>query len=80
LDSQNNIIISGDTNSTNFPTTPGVFQEIFAGGTKDGVLIKFSTNRVNRKQILANWLTPTDDQNGDSKVNSLDFAGLVTGN
>ncbi len=29
------------------------------------------------QQLLSNWLTSTLDQNGDGKVNSLDFANLV---
>jgi hypothetical protein len=32
---------------------------------------------VNFKQWLTSWLTPTDDQNGDGKVNSLDWGKLI---
>jgi hypothetical protein len=42
---------------------------------KDGLLE--STTPVSFQQLLSTWLTSTFDQNGDSKVNSLDFTQLI---
>lgn len=44
VDSSYNIIVCGGTNSTNFPTTPGVFQPTYGGGSADGFISKISYN------------------------------------
>ncbi len=41
LDSGGNIILSGDTNSSDFPVTPGVYQPAYRGGA-DAFLAKFA--------------------------------------
>jgi len=45
LDSAGNIIISGDTNSSDFPLTPGAYQSAYKGGV-DAFVAKFSTGGV----------------------------------
>jgi len=42
VDAQGNIYITGQTSSTNFPTTPGAVQRTFAGGLADAFVTKFS--------------------------------------
>jgi len=46
INSANNVYISGDTRSGNFPTTPGVFQPTHApdGGDADGFVLMFSAS------------------------------------
>lgn len=43
LDAAGNVYVIGDTNSTNFPTTPGAFQITLAGGF-DGYVTKLDAN------------------------------------
>lgn len=43
LDSNNNILLASCTQSNNFPTSNAV-QNTFAGGTQDGVILKFNPN------------------------------------
>ena len=38
-----NITVAGNTNSTNFPTTTGVFQTTYGGGAADAFVTKIST-------------------------------------
>ncbi len=42
LDSSGNAYITGDTNSADFPTTPGAFQTIFGFGAKDAFVTKLN--------------------------------------
>jgi gliding motility-associated-like protein len=44
LDAANNIYVAAQSQSGNFPTTPGVFQPTSAGGTQDGVVLKINPN------------------------------------
>ncbi len=46
IDNDNNIYVAAQTQSSDYPTTPGVFQPSF-GGSQDGVLIKTSGNLSN---------------------------------
>lgn len=41
-DAQGNVYVTGYTDSTNFPTSTGAFQSVFAGGSKDAFVMKFS--------------------------------------
>jgi gliding motility-associated-like protein len=43
-DSQNNIIITGYTDSTNFPVSSGAYQTVFAGGSGDAFVVKFNSS------------------------------------
>jgi hypothetical protein len=43
----------------------------------DQVPVPTSTVQPSFPQLLSTWLTSTFDQNGDNKVNSLDFASLI---
>lgn len=41
-DASSNVIISGRTNSTNFPVTSGAFQTSYGGGDEDAYIVKFN--------------------------------------
>ncbi len=43
----------------------------------DNLVAVLEAGPVTPQQLLQNWLMPTFDQNGDGKVNSLDFASLL---
>ena len=47
VDSDNNIVVCGGTVSTNFPTTPGVISNSFAGGAADGYVSILSSDLSN---------------------------------
>jgi hypothetical protein len=42
VDNAGNAYVTGPTESTNFPTTPGAFQKVFGGGFSDAFVSKFS--------------------------------------
>jgi len=42
VDASGNAYVAGDTNSTNFPTTPGVFQSVMGGGPDDAFVSKLN--------------------------------------
>jgi gliding motility-associated-like protein len=44
LDASDNAIVTGYTNSNNFPLTIGAFQSSYGGGANDGLLFKMSSN------------------------------------
>jgi ankyrin repeat protein len=64
-DNDGNIYIAGITDSENFPTTPGAFQEKYNGGTRDVFLSKFDSDL---KELLASTLLggSNDDKMGRS--------------
>jgi hypothetical protein len=71
--------VAGQTRG-GWPTTNNAYQISFGGGNGDNVIAKFSLatpSIKNWKQMLVNWLTPTNDQNDDGKVNSLDWGKLI---
>ena len=43
VDSDNNVVITGRTTSENNISTPGAFQETYAGGTFDAYIVKFDS-------------------------------------
>jgi len=64
-DNDGNIYIAGITDSEDFPTTPGVFQEKYNGGTRDVFLSKFDSEL---RELLASTLLggSNDDRMGRS--------------
>jgi Beta-propeller repeat len=42
VDRHGNVVVTGETGSTGFPTTPGVFQPAFAGGPTDAFVTKLN--------------------------------------
>ncbi|MFZ6023109.1 MAG: PKD domain-containing protein [Bacteroidota bacterium] len=42
LDATGNIYLASSTQSSNFPVTAGVFQQVYGGGIQDGVLLKIN--------------------------------------
>ena len=53
MDGSGNAYVTGDTSSTNFPTTAGAFQTSF-GGNDDAFVAKFSWLTITTT-TLANW-------------------------
>lgn len=43
MDASGNAYLTGTTNSTNLPTTPGAFQTTYGGGTYDAFVTKIGT-------------------------------------
>ncbi len=64
-DGDGNIYIAGITDSKDFPTTPGVFQQKYSGGTHDVFLSKFDSDL---RELLASTLLggSSDDRMGRS--------------
>lgn len=64
-DGHGNIYIAGITDSKDFPTTPGVFQQKYSGGTHDVFLSKFDSDL---KELIASTLLggSNDDRMGRS--------------
>jgi Beta-propeller repeat len=58
VDPAGSIYITGSTGSTDFPTTPGAFQTVLAGGFNDGFVSKIAFTNFD--------VCFTDDGNGDS--------------
>jgi gliding motility-associated-like protein len=92
LDAAGNVYLAACTQSTDFPTTPGVFQPATGQGGQDGVVMKFSPNLntilfssylggkgLNAATVLA--LSPVDNSiwvaGGTESVN---FPGTGNGN
>ncbi|MFN0189349.1 MAG: PKD domain-containing protein, partial [Bacteroidia bacterium] len=44
LDASDNAIVTGYSNSNNFPVSIGAFQTTYGGGTNDGILFKLNSN------------------------------------
>src|SRR5690606_28850490 len=42
VDGEGNVLISGETESSNFPASPGAYKTSKVGGTSDGFIAKFS--------------------------------------
>jgi hypothetical protein len=81
-DPQGNFYLAGGTHgtvgSTDWPTLNPI--QSSHSGVTDAVVVKFTQSTPpppNWKQLLFNWLTPTEDQNGDGTVNSLDWGKFV---
>ncbi len=43
IDDSGNVYLTGGTNSVDFPTTPGCFQDAYGGGSYDGWVLKFNS-------------------------------------
>jgi hypothetical protein len=76
VDSNNNILLGGVTDSRSWPLV-NAHQTAYGGGNGDAVVVKLSLAKPSWKQMLSNWLTSTNDQNGDGKVNSLDWGKMI---
>ncbi len=81
LDNDGNIYIAGITDSEDFPTTPGAFQEKYKGGMRDVFLSKFDSDL---KELIASTLLggSKDDRMGrslciDTQKNELCVGGYT---
>jgi ankyrin repeat protein len=77
-DKNGNIYIAGITDSDDFPTTPGVFQEKYNGGTHDVFLSKFGSDL---RELLASTLLggSDDDRMGRSLCIDVKKNGIYVG-
>ncbi len=80
-DGEGNLYIAGITDSEDFPTTPGVFQQKYNGGRRDVFLSKFDSDL---KELLASTLLggSNDDRMGrslciDAKKNEICVGGYT---
>ena len=78
LDSSNNAYITGETGSTNFPTTPGAFQTTNTTGTGDAFITKL--NNTGTALIYSTYLGGSSGQESANGI-AVDSTGLayVTG-
>jgi len=66
IDAQDNVYISGNTSSVDYPTTPGAFRTVRTNATNDGFVTKLSANG---QTILAStWFGGTNGENLVSDV------------
>jgi hypothetical protein len=71
VDGEGNVYVTGWTQSTDFPTTPGAHSETFNGGTSDAILTKFD---VTGSSLL--WSTFLGGLDGDHvREIALDLGG-----
>jgi hypothetical protein len=61
-DSAGNAYITGDTNSTNFPTTPGSFQTVYRGGGEDAFVARL--NPKGSVLVFSSYLGGSETCNG----------------
>jgi hypothetical protein len=66
LDGVNNVFITGYTWSSNYPTTPGVYDELFNGGYRDAILTKLNISGTGL--MFSTFLGGTGDDYGISTV------------
>jgi hypothetical protein len=59
LDNSGNITISGSTESSDFPTTPGAYDTTFGGGTRDGFIA--CLNSMGSSLLLSTYLGSSGD-------------------
>ncbi len=77
LSSSGDVFVAGATSSTNFPTTPGVYQSTFGGGSSDAFVTRL--NLGGTALIYSSYLGRTGDDIGwDIDVNSA-LEAFVTG-
>jgi hypothetical protein len=76
LDSSANIYVSGNTASSNFPTTSGVFQPAYGGGA-DSLILKM--NSSGSSVVYASYLGGSGNENGRSLAVDASGSVYVTG-
>jgi Beta-propeller repeat len=63
VDGSGNAYVSGDTSSTNFPTTTAAFQTTFGGGLSDAFVTKL--NATGSALVYSTYLGGSDDDQGN---------------
>src|SRR5437867_952450 len=70
VDAAGNAYVTGSTESTNFPTTPGAFQPAFGGGSRDAFVTK--VNSLGTALVYSTYLGGSgDDEGGGIAVDTL---------
>ncbi|MCQ2285692.1 MAG: gliding motility-associated C-terminal domain-containing protein [Bacteroidales bacterium] len=77
IDENSNVYVASSTQSTDFPTTGGVFSPTFNGGTQDGCVIKMNHNLTNI--IWSTYLGGNGNDGAYSIVLSSDKSVYVCG-
>jgi hypothetical protein len=75
LDSNNNAYVTGITNSTNFPTTPGAYQ--FTGFNQDAFVAKLNSSATNL--MYSTYVGGSNGANGTGIAVDSNFNAYVTG-
>jgi Beta-propeller repeat len=74
VDASGNAYLAGSTQSTNFPTTPGAFQTVFAGGSTNGFVAKL--NPTGSALVYSTYVGGTTGENVLQGI-AIDGAGNV---
>jgi hypothetical protein len=77
LDSAGDAYVSGISNSTTFPTTPGSFQTTFGGGIRDAFVTKL--NPIGSGLVYSTYLGGNDDDDGFGIAVDSSGSAYVTG-
>ncbi|MGB0521515.1 MAG: gliding motility-associated C-terminal domain-containing protein [Flammeovirgaceae bacterium] len=73
LDASNNVIITGGTTSTDFPTTPGVINQTYQGGSVDGFITILNSAGNN---LIASTFLGTDRYDQSYLVDLDEFGNI----
>ncbi len=80
VDSSQNIYVAGITSSTDFPTTPGVFQPNYGDGGKDAFVTKINPSLPREQQLVySTYLGGSDVDTGNSIALDADNYAYVVG-
>ena len=78
VDGDYNVYVSGETDSNNFPTTPGSLQPAFGGGGADGFVTKLDVNGANL--LYSTYLGGTGGDEAFRIAVDVDHNAYVVGN
>ena len=68
VDGSNNVVVGGETWSTNFPTTPGAYARTYAGGYADAFILRLSNDLTSLHYSTFLGGPPTGGDNGHDRV------------
>jgi hypothetical protein len=77
VDASGNAYVAGDTNSSNFPTTPGAFQTNLGGGGRDAFVSKL--NAAGSALLYSTYLGGSGDESGSGIAVDASGNAYVTG-
>jgi hypothetical protein len=77
IDPSGMVIVAGDVQSSDFPTTPGAFSEAYNGGPRDAFFIRFDPAQSGEAQLsYSTFFGGSADENANAM--DLDSAGIIT--